>query len=315
MKRLMVVLALLGLCATTYADYVTGFEPPLYVGSPEGTLLTGQDAWYNPVEGSADYLVFTYAGNAYGFPDNPGGGDEQFAAGMSDGGTAYGRAQRDVDFSGRDEWTIVFDTAAKYLGTPPATDYLGSFSLQPSATNTYFQTLDIWQDLNNPGLWMANYVTEEFPAPGTNPGAAWQNLSPDHWYRQWTTFRFSDRLILEVGITDLHTGESTTVSDPGWHLIPMGGALPTGVRFFSGGTVAGNTMAWDNCTIMGEVECPGDIDGDGDTDHSDLGELLAAWCTQAGDPNWNPNADLDGDGHVGHGDLGILLADWGCGVP
>lgn len=60
--------------------------------------------------------------------------------------------------------------------------------------------------------------------------------------------------------------------------------------------------------------CPGDIDGDGDTDHSDLGELLAAWCTQEGDPNWNPDADLDGDGHVGHGDLGILLADWGCGT-
>ena len=59
-------------------------------------------------------------------------------------------------------------------------------------------------------------------------------------------------------------------------------------------------------------ECPGDIDGDGDTDHSDLGELLAVWCTHEGDPNWNPNADLDGDGHVGHGDLGIVLADWGC---
>ena len=62
------------------------------------------------------------------------------------------------------------------------------------------------------------------------------------------------------------------------------------------------------------ADCPGDIDGDGDTDHSDLGELLAAWCTHEGDPNWNPNADLDGDGHVGHGDLGVLLADWGCGT-
>jgi len=60
------------------------------------------------------------------------------------------------------------------------------------------------------------------------------------------------------------------------------------------------------------TECPGDIDGDGDTDHSDLGELLAAWCTHDGDPNWNPNADLDADGHVGHGDLGILLSDYGC---
>ena len=60
--------------------------------------------------------------------------------------------------------------------------------------------------------------------------------------------------------------------------------------------------------------CVGDLDGDGDTDHADLSELLAAWCTHEGDPNWNPNADLDGDGHVGHGDLGILIADWGCGT-
>jgi hypothetical protein len=63
-----------------------------------------------------------------------------------------------------------------------------------------------------------------------------------------------------------------------------------------------------------DAGCPGDIDGDGDTDHSDLGALLSAWCAHPGDSNWNPNADLDGDGHVGHGDLGILLADWNCGV-
>ncbi len=61
--------------------------------------------------------------------------------------------------------------------------------------------------------------------------------------------------------------------------------------------------------------CVGDVDGDGDTDHSDLGALLAAWGSQPGDPNWNPGADLDGNGEVGHSDLGILLADWGCGVP
>ena len=56
------------------------------------------------------------------------------------------------------------------------------------------------------------------------------------------------------------------------------------------------------------AECDDDDDG---YDQSDLGELLAAWCSHPGDPNWNPNVDLDGDGHVGHGDLGILLADWG----
>jgi hypothetical protein len=55
-------------------------------------------------------------------------------------------------------------------------------------------------------------------------------------------------------------------------------------------------------------ECPGDLDGDGDTDHADLGLLLADWgCT--GD---SCVGDLDGDGDSDHADLGILLADWGC---
>jgi hypothetical protein len=60
--------------------------------------------------------------------------------------------------------------------------------------------------------------------------------------------------------------------------------------------------------------CPGDIDGDGDTDHADLGALLGAWDSEPGDANWNPDADLDGDGHVSHADLGILLGDWSCGT-
>jgi len=63
-----------------------------------------------------------------------------------------------------------------------------------------------------------------------------------------------------------------------------------------------------------EAWWPWDPDGDGDWDQSDLGIVLAAWCSHEGDPNWNENADLDGDGHVGYGDLSILLAYWGCGT-
>jgi hypothetical protein len=62
---------------------------------------------------------------------------------------------------------------------------------------------------------------------------------------------------------------------------------------------------------MGAYEfqaCPGDIDGDGDTDQADLGILLADWgCT--GD---DCVGDLDGDGDTDQADLGTLLADWGC---
>jgi C1A family cysteine protease len=52
--------------------------------------------------------------------------------------------------------------------------------------------------------------------------------------------------------------------------------------------------------------CPGDLDGDGDTDQTDLGVLLASFGADDG-------GDLDGDGDTDQSDLGILLADWGCG--
>jgi hypothetical protein len=56
-----------------------------------------------------------------------------------------------------------------------------------------------------------------------------------------------------------------------------------------------------------ESECVGDLDGDGDTDQSDLGVLLADWgCTS------NCVGDLDGDDDTDQSDLGVLLADWGC---
>lgn len=58
---------------------------------------------------------------------------------------------------------------------------------------------------------------------------------------------------------------------------------------------------------------PGDINGDGCVDHSDLAALLSAWGTVPGDPNWNPDADLTGDGTVAHADLALLLANWGEG--
>ena len=50
--------------------------------------------------------------------------------------------------------------------------------------------------------------------------------------------------------------------------------------------------------------------GDGDTDHSDLGILLADWGCTGGDCE----GDLDGDGDTDHSDLGIPLADWGCDI-
>ncbi|MFG0252364.1 MAG: hypothetical protein ACF8NJ_05760 [Phycisphaerales bacterium JB038] len=61
---------------------------------------------------------------------------------------------------------------------------------------------------------------------------------------------------------------------------------------------------------VGAPPCPGDVDGDGDVDQADLGALLAAYNTTAGDPDYNPNADFDNDGDVDQSDLGTLLGNF-----
>ena len=75
-----------------------------------------------------------------------------------------------------------------------------------------------------------------------------------------------------------------------------------------------NPMGAMLCFYAAGGVCPGDINGDGETSHSDLGILLSVWNKCEGDEGWNPDADLDGSGCIDHPDLGILLADWGCGT-
>ena len=55
--------------------------------------------------------------------------------------------------------------------------------------------------------------------------------------------------------------------------------------------------------------CPGDLDGDNDTDISDLAELLANYGTTSGASY--ENGDIDGDGDVDRADLASLLGVYG----
>jgi len=51
------------------------------------------------------------------------------------------------------------------------------------------------------------------------------------------------------------------------------------------------------------VKLPGDVDGDGDVDASDLLELSEAYGSVRGDADWNPNCDFNCDGKIDVSDL------------
>lgn len=265
MKNVIIAVCGLALVSSAQAQLVSNFEAPTYAGSPGGTALTngfglgGQDGWYNPVNGSTDGNVFTYAGNAWGIVNNPTGAG-QFGAVRNSGATGFGRAQHAVNFTSG-VYTASFDICMdRFTGVLPALNNLGSFSLQPSATNRFWQTLYTWDNLATGNAFDANYQFHNAAGAlqtATLPGGAWDALNMNTWYRQSTTWDFGTNLILSVSIDNLHDAAGPTVVDVsglGWYL--AGGAaptqaLPTDVRFFAGGGTDNiHVVAFDNLEIV-----------------------------------------------------------------
>jgi hypothetical protein len=251
------------MCAVSFAQFSDNFESE--TGSAGGTLLTngfgggGQNGWYNPVSGSVDSSVYTYSGNALGFSTNPLGGN-QFVGMAVTAPQTPNRAQHAANFSAGGVWTMTYDFNGNFNGTPPAADNLGSVSLQPSATNNIFQTIYQWgTGITNADHFDAN-IGAATAAGGalafSSPGAAFQSLSLNHWYRQSVQWDFASNQILSVSIQDLTAGGSNTVIDVsgnGWFLTGgqnnvLGQAMATDVRLFASGS-AGDLMGYDNFSV------------------------------------------------------------------
>ncbi|MFQ5805770.1 MAG: hypothetical protein ACE5I3_04890 [Phycisphaerae bacterium] len=315
-------------CGAANAQYAADFEPPTFTGSADGVDIWGQDAFYNPAPAGSETItayVYTYANNVLGIPDNPVGGGEQFVAGTGPGGGTYSRAQRDINW-GTGIVVVTYDVLCAYEGDPNSTaNNIGSFSVQPypgTPVAANYIHLFSWVSAGAGNTWQALYMMYNAagaadPQPGRIAGPEWVDLELYTWYRCTTTIDWDINQVIEVSIINLDTGAGATVdtSADGWYLGggAEGGAVPTGFRFFAGGGVPGNTVAWDNTSIGPAAEpCPGDVDGDGDTDLSDLGLLLAAYGSSVGDPNYNPAADFEPDGDVDLTDLAFLLSAYGC---
>ncbi len=321
MKRIVAVLVGLSMCALASADFSAGFETAEgYTGSASGDVLTDQLDWYIPVVDSNDYYVHTYIGNPYSVAFNPYGG-QRLAIGASLGAPAYARAQHDHDWSAATEWTVTYDVAGLFTAEPPATHYLASFSLQDSTASRYWQTLIAWDDLEAPDTWTMTYYGIEDDAgtvwaiPGLSAGAAWENLSPNHWYRSSTTFDLETSMVTSVSITDLTTMETTTVEPEGWYLQGTFASMPdpTGFRFFTGGTTEGNVAAWDNLFIVSTPAFAiGDLNCDGSVDFFDIDAFVLAVTDPVAYEAAYPDcdimlADCNGDGDVDFFDIDAFV--------
>jgi hypothetical protein len=244
-------------------DYVTGFEE--LWGWFSGEPLTGQDGYYIPVAGSLDYYVYTYDGNTLLIPQNP-TGELQFIGGSGTGSGVYARAQRDLMFDGGNVYYLAYDFCGAFLGTPPSAQNVGSFSMRDDGAVpalTHYIHLITWVDPNVPTHINAFFMPydaggTQAPQPGYSPGAAWENLPINHWYRSWIRVCFDTNMFLEVGIIDLETSIETTYVPTDWYLVggAAGTTRPMSFRFFAGGGAAGNVLAFDNIDIHEEVPTP-----------------------------------------------------------
>ncbi len=245
------------LAAVAQAQYSSDYES--LVASDVGVILTGQDGYYiPPATSSIDYLAYKYAGNVLGIPANPNGG-EQFVAGTGPGpdmaGTLFfARAQRDVSYASADVWTTSYDVCITFTGILPSAQNVGSFSTQVTSLEATFIQLVRWTDPVTAANWNADAVW--FDAAGnslteTIPDAGFQNLTVNHWYRRSATFDFVSNRILEVSVTDLTSGTTATYNPPDRYLFggSAGAPRPSAFRLFAGGSVAGNTLAFDNVDI------------------------------------------------------------------
>ncbi len=318
--RLMLILGasvLASAIAGAQPRWCTGFEPPLYRGLPQGVPLNGQDGWQG--SGWNPFLVFTYRQNALSIPPNP-NGESQFIGAEGAGHEPPPVAQHEFDWVNAPGWTVRYDFCIGAPGEIAVPARIGRFSLEPLSSAIpirNFQSCWQWHSDRNPAagfdILYAVYNADGSAQPLRSPGAAWQQLRADRWYRLRTTFDFITNRILKIAITDLQSRQTTVAFPQGWYL--QGGArttaqYPTGLSFalgFTPGPLAGNRLAIDNLCIFPAV--PADVDGDGCVDDRDLLQVLMAF---GGTGDGLPE-DLNGDGVVDDADLLMVLFSFGTG--
>lgn len=225
------------------------FEPPFYLSSGSGNPLNGIDGW---TDNSGNWDIFPYIGNTLGVNLNS-LGDEQFIAAQVGPASP---TNHDLNCSGFGAVRLKFDINAQFLNSISAQDQeIGSLSLRPIGINKRdFKIALQWQDSSATQLAMVLLVYNSLgiAQPAQIPGAAWDNLVLNRWYRINILLSFISGRVDLVKITDLVTSISTTNTSFGWYL--GGGASPVGfptdISLVSGGPISDSSIiAFDNVWV------------------------------------------------------------------
>ena len=143
--------------------------------------------------------------------------------------------------------------------------------------------LSVFDDGSGPALYTGGTFTQAGGASANRiakwNGSVWAPLGvgTNHWVQAFSPFN-------DGGGSDLYVA--------GWLTA-------------AGGQPANYIAIWTGCPPA----CPGDLDGDGDVDLSDLAQLLSNYGETSG--MTYEDGDLDGDGDVDLSDLAALLAVYG----
>lgn len=102
-------------------------------------------------------------------------------------------------------------------------------------------------------------------------------------------------------------------AEPGTGGAPHNGSTTVAFKLtFVDNSFVDNSAGLFSATIVDLI--PGDVDWDGDVDHTDLAVLLSSYQLHPQHPRYVENADFDEDGDVDQHDLAILLANYGEGT-
>ncbi|MFO0840192.1 MAG: S8 family serine peptidase [Phycisphaerae bacterium] len=195
------------------------------------------------------------------------------------------------------------------------TSYSATYASSASGRYLNLRTVDNSGNWNasyaNTGPYLIDTVAPTSPAVRINAGAArtpsllvaLDSLSAVDAHSGVFRMQFSNNGLVWSAL------EPFAATRSGWNLSTFGGNASAGTKTVYARFTdrAGNVSAAATDTI---IYAPGDINGDGRVDSSDLGTLLGSYGLCTGMPGFAPAADFDGNGCVDSSDLGVLLGAW-----